>query len=109
MPATEYLNPDTLPNPGGRYNQIVKKGNMVFIAGQTAVDKDGNIVGVGDPAAQADNAMRCVEPSQATSAGAPVYSSSTAWKLLPPKPNALTLDRRGWPFALSHGRVSVLR
>jgi len=35
------------------YSQAIKAGNLLFIAGQTAVDAQGNIVGVGDPAAQA--------------------------------------------------------
>ena len=71
MPATEYLNPDTLPNPGGRYNQIVKKGNMVFIAGQTAVDKDGNLVGAGDPAAQARQVYTNLEAAIRSVGGKP--------------------------------------
>lgn len=37
----------------------VRAGNTVYLRGQTAMDLDGNIVGVGDPAAQAENAMRC--------------------------------------------------
>lgn len=39
----------------------VRAGNTVYLRGQTAMDLDGNIVGVGDPAAQAENAMRCAE------------------------------------------------
>ena len=36
------------------------------------------------------------------------YSSSTQWKLLPPKPRALIPARRGWTALAIHGRVSVL-
>jgi hypothetical protein len=36
------------------------------------------------------------------------YSSSTAWKLVPPKPNALTAAQRTPPWATSQGRVVVL-
>ncbi len=39
----------------------VRAGNTVYLRGQTAMDLDGNLVGVGDPAAQAENAMRCAE------------------------------------------------
>ena len=39
----------------------VRAGNRVFLRGQTGFDLDGNFVGTGDPAAQADNAMKCVK------------------------------------------------
>lgn len=39
----------------------VRAGNRVFLRGQTGFDLDGNMVGVGDAAAQADNAMKCVQ------------------------------------------------
>ncbi len=39
----------------------VRAGNTVYLRGQTAMDLEGNIVGIGDPAAQAENAMRCAE------------------------------------------------
>ena len=35
------------------YSQAMRAGDLLFIAGQTAVDAQGNIVGIGDPAAQA--------------------------------------------------------
>lgn len=40
---------------------VVRAGNQIFMRGQTAMDLKGKIVGVGDPAAQAENAMRCVK------------------------------------------------
>ena len=39
----------------------VRAGNRVWLRGQTGLDLDGNFVGTGDAAAQAENAMRCVE------------------------------------------------
>lgn len=36
----------------------VRAGNMVFVRGQVGQDLDGNIVGVGDPAGQTEQAMR---------------------------------------------------
>lgn len=39
----------------------VRAGNTVYLRGQTAMDLDGRIVGLGDPAAQAENAMQCAQ------------------------------------------------
>ena len=41
--------------------QVVRAGNIVFVRGQVGSDFDGNLVGAGDPAAQADQAMRNVD------------------------------------------------
>ena len=53
-PNVEYLNPSTLSTPTG-YSHVVQvhRGRTVYIAGQVALDKAGNIVGKGDFAAQA--------------------------------------------------------
>ncbi len=40
--------------------QAVRAGNLVFLRGQVGSDFDGNVVGAGDPAAQAEQAMRNV-------------------------------------------------
>jgi enamine deaminase RidA (YjgF/YER057c/UK114 family) len=40
---------------------VVRAGNRIFLRGQTGMNMDGNMVGIGDPAAQAENAMRCVK------------------------------------------------
>ena len=52
--AKTTLNPDGLPVPRGSYAlvNIAQPGRMVFIAGQTASDHEGKVVGVGDPGAQ---------------------------------------------------------
>ena len=39
----------------------VRAGNRVFLRGQTGFDLDGNMVGIGDAAAQTENAMKCVK------------------------------------------------
>jgi enamine deaminase RidA (YjgF/YER057c/UK114 family) len=39
----------------------VRAGRHVFLRGQTALDFDGKLHGAGDPAAQAENAMRCAK------------------------------------------------
>src|ERR1044071_5134570 len=48
------INPEGLRAPRGSYClvNIAQPGRMVFIAGQTASDTEGNIVGVGDAGAQ---------------------------------------------------------
>lgn len=39
----------------------VRAGDRVFLRGQTGFDLEGNFHGVGDPAAQAEQAMACVQ------------------------------------------------
>lgn len=39
----------------------VRAGNRVFLRGQTGFDLDGNFHGTGDPAAQSEQAMKCVK------------------------------------------------
>jgi len=52
-------NPPALGAPPG-YSQIVevRAGRIIFIAGQTALDRDGALVGKGDFAAQAEQVFR---------------------------------------------------
>lgn len=53
------INPPELGTPPG-YSQVVdvRAGRIVFIAGQTALDRDGVLVGKGDFAAQAAQVFR---------------------------------------------------
>lgn len=53
------INPPELGTPPG-YSQIVdvRASRIVFIAGQTALDRDGALVGRNDFAAQADQVFR---------------------------------------------------
>ncbi|RJF91807.1 Rid family hydrolase [Noviherbaspirillum saxi] len=39
----------------------VRAGSHVWLRGQTGFDLEGNMVGIGDPAAQTENAMKCVK------------------------------------------------
>ena len=50
MADIKIFNPDTLGTPLGQYSQItrVKASEYIFIAGQLAADKAGNIIGVDD-------------------------------------------------------------
>ena len=54
-PSITRINPPELGTPPG-YSQIVDvhAGHLVFIAGQTALDRDGQLVGKSDFAAQAE-------------------------------------------------------
>ena len=40
---------------------VVRANNTVYVRGQTAMDLDGKIVGIGDAAAQTENAMACAK------------------------------------------------
>jgi enamine deaminase RidA (YjgF/YER057c/UK114 family) len=53
------INPPELGTPPG-YSQIVdvSAGRIIFIAGQTALDRDGNLIGKNDFAAQAAQVFR---------------------------------------------------
>jgi enamine deaminase RidA (YjgF/YER057c/UK114 family) len=57
--AITRVNPPELGAPPG-YSQIVEvaANKIIFIAGQTALDRDGNVVGLGDFAAQAAQVFR---------------------------------------------------
>jgi enamine deaminase RidA (YjgF/YER057c/UK114 family) len=49
----ERLNPDGLMKPTGySHVVVVEGGRLVFVAGQVALDRDGNVVGKSDLAAQ---------------------------------------------------------
>ena len=52
--AKKTLNPEGMPVPRGSYSQVVisKPGRVVFIAGNTASDPSGNVIGLADVRAQ---------------------------------------------------------
>ena len=58
-PSITRINPPELGTPPG-YSQLVdvSAGRIIFIAGKTAVDRDGNVVGKNDFAAQAAQVFR---------------------------------------------------
>ena len=58
-PEIVRINPPELGTPPG-YSQVVEvsSGRIIFIAGQTALDRAGNVVGKDDFAAQAEQVFR---------------------------------------------------
>jgi enamine deaminase RidA (YjgF/YER057c/UK114 family) len=52
--ARKTIQPKPLNDPRPRYSQgiLTEGGKLLFVAGQTASDKDGNVVGKGDIKAQ---------------------------------------------------------
>jgi len=55
--ALERMNPSELAPPSGPFVNAVRAGKLLFISGQVAYGPDGEIVGVGDPEAQAVQVM----------------------------------------------------
>ena len=45
--TTERINPAELARPSGFSHAVAATGRMVFLAGQTGVDRDGNVAGGG--------------------------------------------------------------
>ena len=54
---------DTYPNQSldNDLCQAVIAGNTVYVRGQIGTDFDGNLIGLGDPAAQAEQAMKNIK------------------------------------------------
>jgi enamine deaminase RidA (YjgF/YER057c/UK114 family) len=67
MPS-QHINPDTLSRSRG-YSQVVKAGNTIYIAGQVSAGVDGNVVGKGDPEAQARQVWRNIEAAVKAAGG----------------------------------------
>lgn len=66
----ERINPPDVHDVSGRYVHAIRTGDTIYVAGQVAWDKDNNVVGLGDPAAQAEqlfsNMGRVLEASGAS-------------------------------------------
>ncbi|MFB8084337.1 RidA family protein [Streptomyces sp. NPDC055992] len=65
-----HISPDGVAPAQGYSHVVVGEGRLVVISGQIALDEKGNLVGEGDPAAQArqvfENLKRCLEAGGAT-------------------------------------------
>jgi 2-iminobutanoate/2-iminopropanoate deaminase len=55
------LNPSDLPSPSGAFSHGVVAGDMMFVAGQCGLDKQGTAVAPGDAAAQTRRAVENME------------------------------------------------
>lgn len=70
--AKKTLNPPGMPVPRGSYSQVVipKPGRLVFIAGNTASDPDGKVVGLGDIRAQTQYTLEKIKRGVEAAGGA---------------------------------------
>jgi enamine deaminase RidA (YjgF/YER057c/UK114 family) len=68
----KIFNPDTLGKPLGQYSQIarVKASEFIFIAGQLAADKAGNVIGANDFDAQCVQVFRNIDAALKSVGGA---------------------------------------
>ena len=71
----EFLNPDGLPRNPAFSNVAVVSGTVrtIYIGGQDAVDAEGNIVGVGDLAAQTEQVLLNLRTALAAADASPEH------------------------------------
>jgi enamine deaminase RidA (YjgF/YER057c/UK114 family) len=71
----EFLNPDGLPRNPAFSNVAVVSGNVrtIYIGGQDAVDAEGNIVGIGDLAAQTEQVLHNLRTALAAARAGPEH------------------------------------
>jgi enamine deaminase RidA (YjgF/YER057c/UK114 family) len=71
----EFLNPDGLPQNPAFSNVAVVSGNVrtIYIGGQDAVDAEGNVVGIGDIAAQTEQVLRNLRTALEAAGAGPEY------------------------------------
>jgi enamine deaminase RidA (YjgF/YER057c/UK114 family) len=65
----EYLVGAGVGEPPEPYCQVVRAGSLVFIAGQVALDETWQIVGLGDPLAQAEQVWKNLERAAVAAGG----------------------------------------
>jgi 2-iminobutanoate/2-iminopropanoate deaminase len=71
-----YLNPDDLPKPPPIFSQVVsgpRHGTPVYISGQVAFDRGGQIVGAGDMAKQMDQSFANLRGAITAAGGRPEH------------------------------------
>lgn len=63
MKNVEFLNPDTMSKNPAYSQAVVVRGNnkTIYIGGQNAVDRDGNIIGKGDIGKQSEQVLKNIE------------------------------------------------
>ena len=66
----QFFFPDNIYPPKGHYTPAIRIGNTVYVTGAGAYDENGNLVGKGDIAVQAErtyeNVRRCLEAAGAS-------------------------------------------
>lgn len=67
----KVIQPDSLKDPRPRYSQgiLTEQGRLLFIAGQTAADREGNVVGKGDAEKQAEQVFENLSAVLAAAGG----------------------------------------
>ena len=71
----EFLNPDGLPRNPAFSNVAVVSGSVrtIYIGGQDAIDAEGQIVGIGDIAAQTEQVLRNLSTALAAAGAGPEH------------------------------------
>jgi enamine deaminase RidA (YjgF/YER057c/UK114 family) len=71
----QFLNPDGLHRNPAFSNVAVVSGSVqtIYIGGQDAVDREGNIVGIGDIAAQTEQVLRNLRTALAAAGAGPQH------------------------------------
>lgn len=65
--STRHLNPDTLHRPNGYTHVVETRGSRtIYLSGQVALDRDGNLVGANDMGAQAEQIFKNIEAALAS-------------------------------------------
>jgi reactive intermediate/imine deaminase len=57
----EVIQPKNMPVPAAPYSPGIKKGGFIFTSGQVANDSNGNLMGIGDVAAQTEQCLKNIE------------------------------------------------
>ena len=73
--SVEYVNPPELGTPSGFSHAVVASGRVVFLAGQTALDETGVIVG-DDVVAQFERALTSLLTALRSAGGGPEHLTS---------------------------------
>jgi 2-iminobutanoate/2-iminopropanoate deaminase len=56
-----YSASDKIQPPIGLYSRAIRVGNLLFISGHAAFDKEGNVVGIGDAGAQTEQILKNIQ------------------------------------------------
>ncbi len=57
----QYYKPEGVAPPVQPYSHVVRVGKTVYLSGQIPIDKNGNVVGAGDPTLQAEQCWKNIE------------------------------------------------